>query len=81
MNLRDARETIFALQKQRRIPRNEFKTLKQRNQQFAARQTEQGTLMPSLSDALPHVRAMVIGCADMRVDPVHILGIEPGRPS
>lgn len=58
---------------------NEFETLKERNELFAARQSKEGTLMPSLSDALPHVRAIVIGCADMRVDPAHVLGIEPGE--
>lgn len=54
-----------------------FQTLIARNQQFAVRQA--GTSMPSLSDALPLVRAVVIGCADMRVDPAYILGIEPGE--
>ena len=58
---------------------NEFETLVERNQQFAARQAAAGTLMPSLSDALSHVKAIIIGCADMRVDPAHVLGIEPGE--
>ena len=35
--------------------------------------------MPSLPQALPNVRAIIIGCADMRVDPAHVLGIEPGE--
>jgi carbonic anhydrase len=35
--------------------------------------------MPSLPRALPNVRAIVIGCADMRVDPAHVLGIKPGE--
>ena len=35
--------------------------------------------MPSLPQALPNVRAIIIGCADMRVDPAQILGIEPGE--
>jgi len=35
--------------------------------------------MPSLPQALPNVRAIIIGCADMRVDPAHILGIKPGE--
>jgi carbonic anhydrase len=35
--------------------------------------------MPSLARALPNVRAVVVGCADMRVDPAHVLGIEPGE--
>ncbi len=58
---------------------NEFEKLKERNQQFAARQSTAGTLMPSLSEALPHVKAIIIGRADMRVDPAHVLGIEPGE--
>ena len=58
---------------------NEFETLVERNQQFAALQSTAGTLMPSLSDALPQVKAIIIGCADMRVDPAHVLGIEPGE--
>jgi carbonic anhydrase len=30
--------------------------------------------MPSLPRALPNVKAIIIGCADMRADPVHVLG-------
>lgn len=41
----------------------------ERNEDFAARQSAAGTLMPSLPQALPNVRAIVVGCADMRVDP------------
>jgi len=51
----------------------------ERNKDFAARQTAAGSLMPSLSRALPNVRAIVIGCADMRVEPAHILGLRPGE--
>ena len=51
----------------------------ERNKDFAARQSAAGTLMPSLPRALPNVKAIVIGCADMRVDPADILGIEPGE--
>src|SRR5262249_51131777 len=36
-------------------------------------------LMPSLPDALPKVKAIIIGCADMRVDPADVLGIRPGE--
>jgi carbonic anhydrase len=50
-----------------------------RNKDFAAQQSAAGTLMPSLPRALPNVRAIVIGCADMRVDPAHVLGIKPGE--
>jgi carbonic anhydrase len=51
----------------------------ERNKQFAAQQSVAGTLMPSLPRAMPNVKAIIIGCADMRVDPVHVLGIEPGE--
>ena len=51
----------------------------QRNKDFAAQQSATGTLMPSLSRALPGVRAIIIGCADMRADPAHVLGIKPGE--
>jgi carbonic anhydrase len=50
-----------------------------RNKDFAAQQSSAGTLMPSLPQALPNVKAIVIGCADMRVDPAHVLGLEPGE--
>ena len=49
------------------------------NKDFATRQSAAGTLMPSLPQALPNVRAIIIGCADMRVDPAHVLGIKPGE--
>ena len=51
----------------------------ERNKDSAARQSAAGTLMPSLPQALPNVRAIIIGCADMRVDPAHVLGIKPGE--
>ena len=51
----------------------------ERNRKFAAQQSAAGTLMPSLPKALPNVKAIVVGCADMRVDPVHVLGITPGE--
>jgi carbonic anhydrase len=51
----------------------------ERNKIFAAQQSAAGALMPSLPRALPNVRAVIIGCADMRVDPAHILGIKPGE--
>jgi ABC-type lipoprotein release transport system permease subunit len=35
--------------------------------------------MPSLPRALPNVKAIIIGCADMRVDPAPVLGIKPGE--
>jgi carbonic anhydrase len=54
-------------------------TLLQRNKSFAAEQIAAGTLMPSLPRSLPFVKAVIIGCADMRVDPANILGLEPGE--
>jgi carbonic anhydrase len=48
-------------------------TLIQRNQAFATEGFTAGLpLMPTL-------RTMVISCADPRVDPVHVLGLEPGE--
>ena len=58
---------------------NQFDSMVQRNKAFAVQQSGAGTLMPSLPQALPHVRAVIIGCADMRVDPAHVLGIKPGE--
>ncbi len=58
---------------------NSFDSFLKRNSDFAAQQSSGGTLMPSLPRALPNVKAIIIGCADMRVDPAHILGIKPGE--
>jgi carbonic anhydrase len=58
---------------------NSLDLMLQRNKDFAAQQSAAGTLMPSLPQALPNVKAIVIGCADMRVDPADILGIKPGE--
>jgi carbonic anhydrase len=53
--------------------------LLQRNKEFAAQQSAAGTLMPSLAQAMPNVKAIIISCADMRADPAHVLGIKPGE--
>ena len=58
---------------------NNLERLLQRNKEFAAQQSAGGTLMPSLSRAMPNVKAIIIGCADMRADPAHVLGIKPGE--
>jgi carbonic anhydrase len=58
---------------------NYLESLLDRNKEFAARQSAAGTLMSSLPRALPNVKSIIIGCADMRVDPAHILGIKPGE--
>jgi carbonic anhydrase len=51
----------------------------QRNKEFALQQSAAGTLMPSLLRAMPNVKAIIIGCADMRTDPAYVLGIKPGE--
>ncbi len=53
--------------------------LLQRNKEFAIQQSAAGTLMPWLPRALPKVKAIIIGCADMRVDPAHVLGTKQGE--
>jgi carbonic anhydrase len=58
---------------------NSLDSLLERNKEFASRQSAAGTPMPSLPQAMPHVKALIIGCADMRVDPAHVLGIQPGE--
>lgn len=55
---------------------NTFDTFLKRNQVFGASQAAARELMPQ---ALPNVKALIIGCADMRVDPAHVLGIKPGE--
>ena len=58
---------------------NNLDSMLKRNKDFAAQQSAAGALMPSLPRALPNVKAVIIGCADMRVDPAHVLGIKPGE--
>jgi carbonic anhydrase len=58
---------------------NQLDHFLQRNKQFAAQQSAAGALMPSLQRALPKVKAIIIGCADMRSDPAHVLGTKPGE--
>jgi carbonic anhydrase len=58
---------------------NEFHSLVERSKRVATDDAAAGRLQPSLPDALPLVKAIVIGCADMRVDPAHVLGLEPGE--
>src|SRR5580692_7605335 len=64
---------------QSRTHMNSLNSFLQRNKDFATQQSAAGTLMPSLPRALPNVKAIVIGCADMRVDPAYVLGIKPGE--
>jgi carbonic anhydrase len=56
-----------------------FESIVEHNKDVAAQQSAAGTLMPSLPAALPNVKAIIIGCADMRVDPAHVFGIKPGE--
>ena len=58
---------------------NNLDSMLERNKDFAAQQTAAGTVMPSLLEAMPNVKAMIIGCADMRVNPANVLGIKPGE--
>jgi carbonic anhydrase len=58
---------------------NHLDLLLRRNKEFAVQQSAEGTLMPSLPKAMPGVKAIIIGCADMRADPAHVLGIKPGE--
>jgi carbonic anhydrase len=58
---------------------NNLDSMLERNKDFAAQQVAEGTLMPSIAGAMPNVKALVVGCADMRVDPAHVLGIRPGE--
>ncbi len=58
---------------------NSLDSMLRRNKDFAVQQSAAGTLMPSLPRALPNVKAIIIGCADMRVDPARVLGIKPGE--
>ena len=51
-------------------------SLLEHNKDYAARRSAARELMPR---ALPNVKAIIIGCADMRVDPAHVLGIKPGE--
>jgi carbonic anhydrase len=58
---------------------NNLDAMLKHNKDFAAQQSAEGALMPSLLRSLPNVKAVIIGCADMRVGPAHVLGIKPGE--
>ncbi len=58
---------------------SELDRMLEQNKEFAALQVAEGALMPSLPAQLPHVKAVIIGCADMRVDPERILGLKTGE--
>jgi carbonic anhydrase len=61
------------------ITMSNLDSMLERNRDFSAHLSAAGTLIPSLPQALSNVRAIIIGCADMRVDPAHVLGIKPGE--
>ena len=50
-----------------------LETLTKRNSDFAAHRFVAGLPM------MPTLRTMVIGCVDPRVDPAHLLGLDPGE--
>src|SRR3984957_16756603 len=62
-----------------RIKMTNLDRMLERNRDFAAQKSAAGALMPSLPRTLPNVKAIIIGCADMRVDPEEILGIKMGE--
>jgi carbonic anhydrase len=47
-------------------------TISERNAQFAAHRFDNGLAM------MPRLKTMIIGCADPRVDPAHVLGLNLG---
>lgn len=53
-------------------------TLLEHNKKWATKAAAAGALT-SLPDQLSKVGALIIGCADMRVDPAHVLGVESGE--
>ncbi len=56
-----------------------LESMLERNKEITAKQDGTRTLARSLPQALPHVKAVIIGCADMRVDPALVLGLQPGE--
>jgi carbonic anhydrase len=58
---------------------NHLDLMLERNRDFAAEQSTSNTSMPTLPEALLSLKAVIIGCADMRVDPAHVLGIKTGE--
>ena len=58
---------------------NIFDGMLARNREFAAQESITGKLVPSLPDAIVNLKALIIGCVDMRVDPAHVLGLQSGE--
>jgi carbonic anhydrase len=69
----------IAENKRRRISMSTLDNFLQRNKEFAAKQSAAGALIPTLPKAMLKVKALIIGCADMRTDPAHVLGIQSGE--
>lgn len=53
--------------------------LLKRNKEFAVQQAAVVKEISSFQRGLVNLKAIIIGCADMRVDPAHVLGIKPGE--
>jgi carbonic anhydrase len=51
---------------------NNLELMLKHNKEFAAP-------MPPLPQSLETLKAVIVGCADMRVDPAYVLGIKPGE--
>ena len=58
---------------------NTLDSMLERNKDFAAQQSAAGALCPRFRGRCRMLKAVIIGCADMRVDPAHVLGIKPGE--
>lgn len=52
-------------------------TMLSKNRTYAAERAAAGKLGASLPATLPTVKSLIIGCADMRVDPEALLGTDP----
>ena len=64
-----------------RINMSYFESILEHNKDLAAQQSAAGAVRPSLPRALPDVKAIIIGCADMREDPAHVFELDRARPS
>ena len=58
-----------------------LESILEHNKDLAAQQSAAGAVRPSLPRALPDVKAIIIGCADMREDPAHVFELDRARPS
>lgn len=53
--------------------------LLQRNKEFATQEKAAGTFATPFAEVVSHLKAMIITCADMRVDPAPIFGLKLGE--